>query len=983
MQYHHLKHSKGTVIHTVDRSPHPSHERAHLHKYESAKFALDYLVKTLYRHHLEVSVPVHLRFEETNFRHDNNIFLRRVAYWPSNKKNDVGTMVKEVTLYRSLHELSTQFGCGTAKKMIALLTKLLKRENMDYEVWNTVVHNMDDAHPPKPGGGDGAGREKNAESSALKTQIDEIIATIGGVEKVINDERAGVASLEAQKPKKEDETAHKERINALKATLKSNETKLKDLYAQRQRLESELSKHPPRGHNLDHMNEKVSEFRRKQFLSAMIHPFEGIDVKSLNNEEMQAYFQDQARSTIDYLEWTMTYHFYILNEFHKFADSLRLSNQDHMFAKPVIETGSTDATIRTVRERLIRAYNIALGSDHTGTEAKSVEGTIQGDALEVACIKVYLEYYTEFHNEVLYVMAVFCNALHMQEHLPKLIFLYRASILQLTNEKKMDNFNFKKLFGLFSNIFNLVKEDPTQEGSYLHDLKNRVKVTLTSNIGGKNGYLVKKHSNAELLANPYLRKDSSLQARLKKAVHLSLRPEIPHFETTLEEISVHYNVHRPSIATREHGRMITSTVQHLRLRDIFLGQNAFSDFADVMRYGPRIIELFNRFFNPRNEVLQDWSTAQTLNLSFVGGGLNFPHRKITENGTFVNVSSIIDSNAQSKFQECKSMLQALKDSYADNPASLSQSETFKTSDHLEKQTEAFENKNTDSVKAALALNYPEYGQLRTSVLRFIMDNACHKAEQRVDWEIRSADAEVGVGGVGDSDQLVEGGSDEVKPESPEQVDRKSSALVSHQKLWYRESWDRLLDLVFAGEGYDGKGTYIPTDNNKENKRFPGFIDFRVMQHALQSGTFTLTQTMQQPKLSPQNVPGLHIYVGPKLIFEKFQSNSRFKTLTYQEQVKDFSDFIQPQKNDAVQQPDSRFVEELNPDSGPPDMEPERKVKALTPGRKAHAGNLALDGKKAPRSKKLEHLKNGRAKVGKKNRPLKKSKKPAKGPAHSA
>jgi len=126
-------HSKKTKI-VKKHHPLPKHlEHHHLKRLHSAPTALHYLVASVYGHHDRGSLPHHLLFTESNFRHDNVLFLNRqfqIPVWNSEE-----SAKKLVANNRLMHETAIWFGAGTAKKMLALLGKITVKD----ELHNTII----------------------------------------------------------------------------------------------------------------------------------------------------------------------------------------------------------------------------------------------------------------------------------------------------------------------------------------------------------------------------------------------------------------------------------------------------------------------------------------------------------------------------------------------------------------------------------------------------------------------------------------------------------------------------------------------------------------------------------------------------------------------------------------------------------------------------------------------------------------------------
>lgn len=842
-QYH-----QHTNIHSVHEIPSREMLHGHMKKVHNSMTAEDFLIDKMHWNPTNVTLSKHWLFEISNWRRDIMLFDKRAMHWPKPGHQP------SVTLNREMPELSIQFGAGTAKKMIALLTKIYLRDKFQYHVWKEICDDMD-IHD-----------DSNGELSKAQERLKHAEETLNGL-----------SDNSSQEDRNAFETAvveAREKVSAIKSA-------------------SQRARATPPKTNLALLRERMTEMRNSEFGNKYHSTFGGIDISKITDSEMDTIFNQQATDMINKLEWSMTHSQFLLSEFYKFIQEFKMGGEHPNFSRPITEAQSGHSYLKTVQAAVDQAYTRSRPSEDAGFSEDTDILKIKSDALEVACIEVFLKYYTDFHNQVLTVMAVFCNALHMQNHLPKMIELYKRSIFDLTNKQTVENDRLLQLFGQFTHIFNIAKLSEMDEKSYVNVVRSQIKKSLNGCVPGPSTYSSTEKRNADMIVMQVLNSDDKLQQKIKLSLQAALRPNMQYLEETFEKRIANptYKIDKPQMAKREHGALIDLIVKNLNLKELFLQQPKYNAFSDVLKHGPDIYKAFDDVFTLSSEQRDDCNQPTLINISHVAGLMRIPHGKCTASQADVVELRHI-SSAQSDFEECKTALNdcklKLKTDREVKAEYASQEE-----DIIEKHKEKCNNENFKTLKAASSKHSGVFGNLRHTVMNYIVDNASVKAMARVQWNPK----EKSPVSENKPNPLVEGSS-QSGTGNHEKAD--FDVVPHHERTWFMENFDRQFDELFFYKDYAGTG-----GNN--------CIDFSRMQHALNTGLFT--KDGLDTNHPPAKVEGVFFYVGPSFVYDKFKK-TQFKNLSKTEKLRKLGVDGMVHKmvcDDRNDKQDTAFAQTLEPD----------------------------------------------------------------------
>jgi len=317
----------------------------------------------------------------------------------------------------------------------------------------------------------------------------------------------------------------------------------------------------------------------------------------------------------------------------------------------------------------------------------------------------------------------------MQEALPTFVHLYKLNVMNLTNNVTgpkgvVDVTHFTRLFDQLSEIFNIALT--AGDKNYVPAVSTKLKKALESTIGES------EHKVIDLMLNKDLFGEAGLQTQLKKRFHDALSPDLIEMRKKIgSSPRPDHIIHAPTHGKHDNHDMVMETARHFDLKEIFLGQDRFKDFKDVMKYGKRITQIFEEAFQPNFKQLKAISHAGAAKISVVAGSLHIPHKTtaVSWTGTAQGDGRAYPTDVETQrtyLQACKDLMRL--------PTGLKDADAHNSYTHLKTFKETWEKENFKALAAAHALHDADsYGSARSKIMNYVYDNAWLKAHDRADW----------------------------------------------------------------------------------------------------------------------------------------------------------------------------------------------------------------------------------------------------------
>jgi hypothetical protein len=374
-------------------------------------------------------------------------------------------------------------------------------------------------------------------------------------------------------------------------------------------------------HNMQGTSYEFSDLISKMFRQKLHH---GKETPVALDMHADGFFSQKAEATLSNLVGMMTRAQFNLREFYDMVSGwMSLNDIDGAFSECLKKNHPKD-----LKERMDKAYNLASKGDTMQPEnCNGNPNPIrqQCQALEVAVIKLYLEYYTQFHNSVLQVINTFCHMMNISEHIPTLCHMYRTTILNLTNDAQ-HSLNTNHLMSL--QLIGSKIVDWTNHPDYIQKIQKRIvdSLTQTHSEGSIN--------TMDAMLDRFLKKDVKIQSMVKAKIARAFRiVEFDTLKTTLQNFHLSHEVHDYKVEKRENAGFLDAIVKHLNLKDYFVSQSKYADKKYSMQFGHLVDNEIKQIFSPPQNISECWDMNSCARFMFSSGYSGIPIQGAGGTGT--------------------------------------------------------------------------------------------------------------------------------------------------------------------------------------------------------------------------------------------------------------------------------------------------------------------------------------------------------------
>jgi len=543
---------------------------------------------------------------------------------------------------------------------------------------------------------------------------------------------------------------------------------------------------------------------------------EGKKIEVQGKAGINQFFTDDARHTSNYCHYLMALMQFRMDKFHEFINELKNNDEDKPFWDVATKSEGMNVTLFN---RLKKAYEDAQGKAAPDKCDLELESNVKRDALQKDLINKYLAMFTDFHNQVLETIAIFCNALYIPEVIPHWALAYRHSICTLANvhDKKFSCEAFIKIFEALSCIVKLVEPVAFQQDN---DYTGKVKKSISDLL--KSTYETSTVKLTDMLTDENLTSEEQFQKKIK--VKFEKAFSAPGMQDVVHKILLDFPEHNWHVPAPEHGKhdhahLVDVTAQHLRIDDYFYNLPAYHELRYVLKYGKKIIGYFSDVLDGRSDVYKRLDFEQAVSLSFAMAGIRIPHGPLQYVAPKLTVNTIQVEQVDYA-GAITSVEQQFKDFKMENIKSELKASTIATRFRVVKQDSKYYDEANEIQLATKGLNLSTdnkmtYGLLKHLLYNCIFSHASSLAAMRI---IKDA----------------------AEKQSFETFLKNGFQLGNHvTALWYREGFNLDMHTIFYPE-------YDPKFHGAQKQQYTGKgelggIDFLYLERAVEYSAVYLRQ----------------------------------------------------------------------------------------------------------------------------------------------